>query len=391
MKYIRVLCIGELFIHISNVFGHLAQDKYFDLNAALQSRMKSRFFDIGAVHMFPLKALNELKLSSKRTNEVVTMAFKVQEVDGLIRLDADTPPRVFLSIISPVHRVSFDTADAAISSLLEPHSGQSSEVSPSVRFDEETIYDAAERLSCAPNVVRDLSLIYYLCSPQIEKLSSLDPSFNESYVKTRMQIEKATNTYEVNHIQQTKSFRLLNTLLMMYSNAAHAFCEQNKVPSPVVATNRCKNNPEVLKRFSTTPLRSWIALQQQRQLLVAMGVLNNNASLRMTPEQCGEAVRAHDDFSQRISALTREDQVFKSFQSIETKFKDLKTDTSGKASELLLDATALGDGGRVALQGYNIVNIARGNSNSWAAGEPVNVRVVDVDASLRRLVLEAVP
>lgn len=382
-----------MFVHISNVFSHIASDKYFPLNDALRTRMRSRFYDIGAVHMFPLKALNELKLSSKRTNEVLTMAFKVREADGSIRLDLDSTPRLFLSIISPVHRVSFETADEAISSILE--ASETAPGSAGFRLEEETVYDAAERLSCAPNVVRDLALIYHLCSPHFEKFSSFDPTFDESYVKTKMQLNQTTQSYGINRVKQTRAFRMLNALLLMYSNASHAFCERNNVPSPVVATNRCKNTPEVVKRFATTPLRSWIALQQQRQLLFAMGGLANFTSLRMDGEQCKEAVKAHEDFTQRVSVLTREDQVFKAFQSIEEKFK--QSSISGgndkkASSDVLLEAVALGDGGRVMLKGYNIISIAKGGRNRpWKAGELVSVRVVDVDASVRRLVLEIVP
>jgi hypothetical protein len=380
-----------MFIHISNVFSHLAIDKYFPLNDALRMRMKSRFYDIGAVHMFPLKALNELKLSSKRTNEVLTMAFRVREADGSIRLDTNSPPRLFLSIISPVHRVSFETADEALSSILE--ASEASPGSPSFKLEEETVYDVAEQLSCAPNAVRDLALIYHLCSPYFEEFSSFDPTFDGSYVKSRIQLNQSTKTYGINRFEQTKSFRLLNALLLMYSNASHALCERNNVSAPVVATNRCKNAPTVLKRFATTPLRSWIALQQQRQLLFAMGALSNFTSLRMNGEQCQEAVKAHENFSQRVASLTKEDQVFKAFQSIEGKFKEStgSGEEGSTSTELLLEAVALGDGGRVMLREYNIMNIAKGGGNrALKAGEPVSVRVVDVDAAVRRLVLEIV-
>jgi hypothetical protein len=208
-----------------------------------------------ALHMLPPAALAALSLSSTAPNEVITVALKIDFARGAIR-----GVRVFPALIGPVYPLGVRMADEVIA-------GVTSAVGP------------------VGAVVHDLRLLARLC----DRLCAANPWLENHRNSNSNSNEASVITGEVQASEETEeggAYRVINTLLTLFAQEAHNVCLVHKVPVPVLWTNRDHHEQQRIRRFATSPLRNYVSILQQQQLLAALG-----RGSALTRSECAAAVK----------------------------------------------------------------------------------------------------
>ncbi len=238
---------NEILIHVSDVYKFLREEPV--LLSAAKQRKRSISTSSGLSHVLPIVALKALSLSREDYNEVLTVALTIEFLSGQVQ-----SRRVFHSIVGPVSTVNINTANEILVGFDHNIGGGQHGLSDNLNND-----------------IRDMGLI-------CEKLCEANPWLDYKYTNTKKMSSRSRNHHG--------SFRIINTLLTLYSYYVHEFCLNSGVATPVAWENRDGLDLKRVRRFGTSPLRSWMSILQQQQIRSAL-----NGDRGLTRAECAAAVR----------------------------------------------------------------------------------------------------
>lgn len=378
---------NEILVHVVDVVQNLQQFKVLEDTAA--ERLQTVYLGTGTIPMLPYSCSQHLKLSTTHTNEVITVAFKLNTTTGEIM-----KTRVFPALIGPVVPVAVTLADSIL--LGDPtvvdingtndSTGEVSDVDSSVR-----IYSSLEsvtkkantldhlgieksrNLGISDGVVRSLRHLYrsvHAIAPHEPWISS---SFTGNYVK-QQRYDKRTGEFDVRFVEATPSRTLVSSLLSLYSNATYEYCNYRFVATPTVMKNRLRegatpdhdfdnslgdNEGDLHKSFSkfklwdsrviryaTAPLRDWMSYVQQRQVRGALTL-----DIPLSRIECGDAVIHYNTY--RKKELSYNNQVYddKSIDLIQSHYRQ----ETEKGNSLVVDFETTKSPGLVNILKYRLI------------------------------------
>lgn len=340
---------GELLIHVTDVTGPFfrANDSGRQLEQEARDRFESIYLPAGASHMLPERALQCLKLSSDMPNPCVTVAVAVDFATGKI-----SKTRVMTSTINPITHIRMDQAEDILSSSATECEKKYKQYSA--------------------QTIADIQGLHVLCERMIEK----QPWLKGKQYYTQQKLDKKKGIMrEIKPTPLTQT--IVNTALTLYGNASHWFCVERNVPVPLVFENRDANDRTRVKRFASHPLRSWIAQQQQRQIVAFMNYCNP-----LTADQCAKAVAYHNSKRRETTSSLIKGKAQHSLQALQLHCATVFQAT-GKMPEF--EAVGIGMGGMVRILPYGL----QGKFTSTVAmGEKVRVQVRKLDIQSRMIVLD---
>ncbi|CAM9569790.1 unnamed protein product [Chrysoparadoxa australica] len=335
----------ELLIHVVDVQGQVKQGSLLDQAAML--RVASQYLPQGPLFMLPPAALQVLSFSNQYLNEAVTLAFRINRSTGQVE-----SCRAMQTLLPPASLLSYSEAN----NLLEggADSGRGA---------------ASQTIICFSPVAKELLIIEKVVAAATKgKRTPFNPSPSPP-------TPLSTESTGLSHT-------LVDLALAMYSMWSAKLCMDAGLPLPVLAGLEKIKFAEVLPRldrFATGPLRRYVDLLAQRQL-VASATGKNHLSRR----QIGDAVHYLTTAKNRSRREADETNARLMLESLAAHCARQMKATG--ATFAVVPGTATGRGREVMVDGLGVLVIAKqpkgpggGGGRDFKRGAPVQVKIGKVE------------
>lgn len=334
---------SEILIHIVDVESTISPD----ILETARMRVQSNYLPGASLFLMPPAALEGLCLSKNYPNECITMFLKLDPDGAIVNYKFDR------TLVDPVLPMEYDGANKLLKLT-------DAEESKDLRF-----------------------LARYLLANELTK-SELTPN-DASVGKIR---RTQSGEVKVEKFSSTPAHKMVDQALFLYSKCAHRFCETKRVAPPRVAGAGSARGRGA--RFATAPLRRYLDILAQRQL--------SNAILGepgMPKKKIIEEVRWVTWKRNEMVALSKQSKDRALLERLESHCAEVG---SAIGWPPVLDATALGGGRDVLLDGFGVRAPVRkktarkkqtgSGTLNFEKGAKLKVAVVDISSVKGTLTLD---